>query len=58
MSTSISKRLAWPGSTIDPTKRAKSIRDALKSGKIKPSKAIDETLELLDEIVARDIKTA
>jgi hypothetical protein len=37
---------------IEPVKRARAIRDALRTGKIKQSAIIDETLVLLDEIVA------
>lgn len=43
---------------IDPTKRAKSIRDAVKFGRIKQSAIINETLVLLDQIVVQEIKTA
>lgn len=47
-----------PTAPIDPTKRARAIREALRTGKIKQSKTIDETLVLLDEIVAQEAKIA
>lgn len=47
-----------PIPAIDPIKRARAIREALKAGKIKQSKTINETLVLLDEIVVQETKTA
>lgn len=58
MSTSMSKRLTWNEGVIDPTKRAKAIREAVRTGKIKQSKITDDILVLLDEIVASQEKTA
>lgn len=40
-----------PTAPIDPTKRSKAIREAVRSGKIKQSEITDDILVLLDEIV-------
>lgn len=41
---------------VDPAKRAKAIRDAIARRKIKPSPVIEQTLGILDEIVALEEK--
>lgn len=51
-----SKALPTPLTPVDPVKRAKAIRDALAKKKIKPTSIIDDTLEILDEIVALEEK--
>jgi hypothetical protein len=43
---------------IDPVKRAKSIRDAIAKGKVKRCELIDDTLRLIDEIVASEKQSA
>jgi hypothetical protein len=47
MSQQVRKNQYDTVSQLDPTRRAKAIREALESGKIKPSKIIDETLALI-----------
>lgn len=47
-----------PTPAIDPAKRARAIREALKSGRIKQSKIIDEALVLLDQIAASEKQSA
>jgi hypothetical protein len=37
---------------LDPVKRAKAIREAIAKGKVKRCSIVDETLALIDEIVA------
>lgn len=56
MNTSMSKRLIWSEDTIDPIKRAKSIKDAIDKKRIKRSDIMDDTLRLIDEIVAQETK--
>lgn len=58
MASQVRKNQYDSAKPIDPTKRARAIREALRTGKIKQSAIINETLVLLDQIVAQDIKTA
>lgn len=41
---------------LNPEKRAKAIRDAIAKRKIKPSPIIEQTLAILDQISAQEIK--
>lgn len=50
------KALPTPLPPIDPVRRAKAIRDALARRKIKPSPIIEQTLAILDQIVAQETK--
>lgn len=50
------KALPTPLPPIDPSKRAKAIRDALARRKIKPTSILYDTLEILDQIVALEEK--
>lgn len=50
------KALFVPLPPIDPTKRAKAIRDAIARRKIKPTSVIGDILEILDQIVALEEK--
>ena len=50
------KVLPTPLPPVDPTKRAKAIRDAIAKRKIKPTSIIGDTLEILDEIVEQEQK--
>ena len=45
-----------PMPAIEPTKRARAIREALRTGKIKQSELTNDILVLLDEIVAQETK--
>lgn len=58
MSQTPRKNQYAPIAPIDPTKRARAIREAVRTGKIKRSKIIDDILVLLDEIVTQEAKTA
>ncbi len=51
-----SKALFAPIPPLNPEKRAKAIRDALARRKIKPTPILDQTLAILDEIVALEEK--
>lgn len=50
------KALPTPLPPLNPEKRAKAIRDALAKRKIKPSPIIEQTLEILDQISAQEVK--
>ena len=50
------KALPTPIPPLDPAKRARAIRDALAKRKIKPSPIIEQTLAILDQISAQEIK--
>jgi len=45
-----------PTKPLDPAKRARQIRDAIANHKIKPSRILDQTLDILDSIVALEAK--
>ena len=52
------KALPTPLPPVDPARRAKSIRDALAKKKINPSRVIEQTLEILDQIALEEKKSA
>ncbi len=47
-----------PAKPIDPTKRARAIREAVRSGKIKRSELTDDILVLLDQVVVSEKQSA
>lgn len=52
------KALFAPIPPVDPTKRARTIRDALAKRKIKPTPIINQTLQILDQISEQEKKSA
>ena len=51
-----SRALPTPLPPLNPEKRAKAIRDAIAKRKIKPTSVIGDILDILDQIVAQEVK--
>jgi predicted oxidoreductase len=50
------KQFPAPDPSLDPAQRAKVLRELIDKGKIKPNNIVNETLALLDQMVALEAK--